>query len=173
MSLPEYKLIRSKRKTISLEITRQLEIVVRAPERARREDIERFLVQKRAWIEKHYAMAEHRAQAHPEPSQEQIQAYIDKAKQYLPQRVRYYAGIMELYPTAVTITGAKTRFGSCSGKNRICFSWRLMQYPADAIDYVVVHELAHIRHKNHGREFYALIESILPDYKNREKLLRQ
>ena len=62
---------------------------------------------------------------------------------------------------------------SCSGKNRLCFSWRLMDYPEEAIDYVVVHELAHIRHHNHSRDFYALVASILPDYKERQALLRR
>ena len=79
---------------------------------------------------------------------------------------------MGLNPTGIKITSAEKRFGSCNGKNSICYSWRLMQYPAEAIDYVVVHELAHIKHKNHGKEFYRLIENFLPDYKNREKLLK-
>ena len=79
---------------------------------------------------------------------------------------------MGLEPTGVKITSAKKRFGSCSAKNSICYSWRLMLYSKEAIDYVVVHELAHIAHKNHGPQFYALIEKYLPDYKEREKLLR-
>ena len=79
---------------------------------------------------------------------------------------------MGLTPAGISITGAEKRFGSCSGKNRLCFSWRLMLYPPEAVDYVVVHELAHIRHKNHGRDFYALVASILPDYRQREALLR-
>lgn len=79
---------------------------------------------------------------------------------------------MNLYPTALKITSAKTRFGSCSGKDSICFSYLLMRYPDEAIDYVVVHELAHIKHKNHSKAFYTLIEKYLPDYKEREKLLK-
>lgn len=58
-------------------------------------------------------------------------------------------------------------------KNGLCFSWRLMQYPPEAVDYVVVHELAHIVHKNHGNAFYALIGSVLPDYPARRALLRK
>ena len=71
------------------------------------------------------------------------------------------------------ITGAEHRFGSCSGKDSLCFSYRLADYPPEAVEYVVVHELAHIREKNHGPRFYALVEGALPDYKAREKLLRQ
>ena len=91
---------------------------------------------------------------------------------YLKERTDYFSGIMGLEPTGVKITSAKKRFGSCSAKNSICYSWRLMLYSKEAIDYVVVHELAHIAHKNHGPQFYALIEKYLPDYKEREKLLR-
>ena len=72
----------------------------------------------------------------------------------------------------VKITGAKTRFGSCNSRNSLCFSWRLMQYPDEAIDLVVVHELCHIAHHDHGAGFYALLGSILPDHRERMKLLR-
>ena len=79
---------------------------------------------------------------------------------------------MGVKPTGIKITSAKKQIGSCSGKNSICYSWGLMQYAPEAIDYVVVHELAHIIHKNHGKDFYKLIEKYLPDYKKREKLLK-
>ena len=87
--------------------------------------------------------------------------------------MEYYGRLMGLMPTGLTITDARKRFGSCSGKNRISFAWRLMRCPEKAIDYVVVHELAHIRHKNHGAAFYQLIASVLPDYKERIKLLKE
>lgn len=91
----------------------------------------------------------------------------------LPRRVEYYSEKMGLYPTSVKITSAATRFGSCSGKNSICFSYRLMLYPPEAVDYVVVHELAHIKEKNHSARFYALVERYMPDYREREKLLKK
>ena len=84
-----------------------------------------------------------------------------------------YASLMGLRPAGISITGARTRFGSCSAKNRICFSWRLMRYPEAAIDYVVVHELAHIRHKDHSPAFYDCIARILPDWRERRALLRE
>ncbi len=80
---------------------------------------------------------------------------------------------MGLTPAAVTITGARKRFGSCSASNRICYSWRLMQYPEAAVDYVVVHELAHIVHKDHSRNFYAYVERFLPDWRERRALLKE
>ena len=96
-----------------------------------------------------------------------------RAREYLPARVEHFSRIMGLVPAAVRITAAKPRFGSCSGKNSICFSCRLMQYPDAAVDYVVVHELAHIVHKNHGKDFYRLVASVLPDYRERRALLRK
>ena len=80
---------------------------------------------------------------------------------------------MGLKPTSVKITSAKGRFGSCSAKNGLCFSWRLMAYPERAVRYVVVHELAHIAHHNHSPAFYALVEKYMPDYKERQKLLKE
>ena len=88
-------------------------------------------------------------------------------------RVDYWSDIMGLTPTGLKITSARTRFGSCSGKNSLCFSWRLMQYPREAIDYVVVHELAHIRHHDHSAAFYRFIASVMPDHEARRALLRQ
>ena len=84
----------------------------------------------------------------------------------------HYAEWMGVTPTGVKITGAKTRFGSCSAKNSLCFSLYLMAYPDAAVDYVVVHELAHIRHKNHSPAFYAEVARVMPDYRERRKLLK-
>ena len=97
---------------------------------------------------------------------------ILEANDYLPKRVEYYSDIMNVKPTGLKITSAKKHFGSCNGKNSICFSYYLMLYPKEAIDYVVVHELAHIKHHNHSKEFYNYISIFMPDYKQREKLLR-
>jgi predicted metal-dependent hydrolase len=73
----------------------------------------------------------------------------------------------------VKITAARKRFGSCSGRNGLCFSLYLMQYPPEAIDYVVVHELAHITHKNHSPAFHSLIARYLPDHKARRAMLKK
>lgn len=168
-----YALIRSGRRTLSVEVTREGQVVVRAPMRCSHVTVERFVAQHQDWIEKHLEKQRLRLENYREPTEEEKHVLIEKAKQLLPQRVAYYAAIMGVEPTGITITGAQKRFGSCSGKNRICFSWHLMEYPSEAIDYVVVHELAHIVHKNHGQAFYALIESILPDYRQRIKLLKR
>lgn len=78
---------------------------------------------------------------------------------------------MGVLPASVRVTAARTRFGSCSAKNGLCFSLYLMQYPPEAVDYVVVHELSHILHKNHGPAFWACVAAVLPDYAARRALL--
>lgn len=167
----EYEIIRSNRRTMALEV-RDGRVLVRAPQRLPRARIDTFVREHAAWIEKSLAKQQARREAHPEPDEAQRAEYICRAKEILPERVAYYANVMGLHPAGVTITGARTRFGSCSAKGRLCFSWRLMQYPPEAIDYVVVHELAHLVHRNHGPEFYALIERYLPDYQARWRQLR-
>ena len=95
-----------------------------------------------------------------------------RAEKALPGRVAYYAALMGVEPAGVKITTARKRFGSCSGKNSLCFSCLLMLYPPEAVDCVVVHELAHIRHHDHSPAFYAFIDSVMPDYRRRERLLK-
>ena len=168
----EYTLIRSRRKTLAIEITREAKLVVRAPLRCSKAQIERFLTEKQGWIESHLAKMEARNRAHPEPTAEEEAALRQQAKRVLPQLVEKWAAVMAVEPAGITSTGARTRFGSCSPKNRLCFSWRLMQYPEEAVDYVVVHELAHIRHHNHSPAFYGLVEQYMPDYRRRRALLR-
>ncbi len=169
----EIKLIRSRRRTASLEVRPDLTVVVRAPLEMPEAEVRRFVRSHSDWLEEHLRrMAERRA-AHPEPSPERARELIGLAKEILPGKVAHYAAVMGLSPTGITITGARTRFGSCSPKNRLCFSWRLMDYPEAAVDYVVVHELAHIRHKNHGPAFHALVASVLPDHLERRALLRR
>ena len=168
-----YELIRSARRTLALEISRDGRVIVRAPMRCSQKQIDEFVGSHLDWISHHQAVQAQRRESRPEPSEEERQALIRRAKDVLPGKVSHYSQIMGLYPTGLTVTGARTRFGSCSGKNRICFSWRLMAYPEEAIDYVVVHELAHIRHKDHSKRFYDCVEAVLPDWRERRALLKE
>ena len=168
----EYELIKSrKRRTIEMSINDEGKLVVRAPQNTARSEIDAFVEKHRLWAEKHMKLKKERIKKYS-VSPEEEENIKKNALPYLKERTEYFSAIMGLEPTGVKITSAKKRFGSCSAKNSICYSWRLMLYPKEAIDYVVVHELAHIAHKNHGPQFYALIEKYLPDYKEREKLLR-
>ena len=169
----EYTLIRSDRRTVSLEITPALSVLVRAPRRMGEAEVRRFVEAHAGWIEKRLLRLREQAAAAPAPlSSAEVAALYARAKAELPGRVAARAAAMGLAPAGITITHARTRFGSCSAKNRLSFSCFLMANPEDAIDYVIVHELAHILHKNHSREFYLTIERYLPDYRRRKKLLR-
>lgn len=168
-----YELIRSDRKTIALEITRDGRVLIRAPKRMPRKDIDAFFAKHQDWLRKQLMKQQLWQDAHQEPTEQEQAAWIARANAILPERVAHYAKLMGLQPAGITITGARTRFGSCSPKNRLCFSWRLMRYPEAAIDYVVVHELAHIVHRNHGPDFHALVERILPDQAQRRALLKE
>lgn len=169
----DYTLIRSCRRTLAIEITREAQVVVRAPLRMPRRDIDVFVSNRRDWIARALQRQKERAAAHPPLTEAEVEALRQQAKAYIPGRVAYWAKRMDLQPAGVKITSARTRFGSCSSKNRLCFSLYLMQYPPAAIDAVVVHELAHIRHHDHSPAFYAEVERRLPDYRERERMLKK
>lgn len=165
-----YELIRSRRKTLSLEITKDRRLLVRAPMRLAKEKIDQFVEDHESWVQKHLAAM---PPPLPEPTAEEIAALKEKARAVLPVKVAYWSEVTGLKPMAIRITAARKRYGSCSGKNSLCFSCFLMRCPEEAIDLVVVHELCHIREKNHGPRFYALLSRYLPDHAERKKLLKQ
>ena len=168
-----YELIRSRRRTLALEITPECRVLVRAPMAASRERVEAFVAAHASWIETHLARQRLRAAARPPaPTEEEIEALKARARAVLPERVAYWSRVTGLTPTGVKITAARKRYGSCSGKNSLCFSYFLLNSPPEAVDLVVVHELCHIREKNHGPRFYALLERFLPDWRQRKALLR-
>lgn len=169
----DYEIVRSRRRTVALEVTREGRVLVRAPLHMPEGDIRRFVESHAAWLERARERVEKRRAAHPPLSEAEIAALRRRAQAELPARVAHYAAQMGVAPASVRVTAARTRFGSCSGKNGLCFSLYLMQYPQEAIDYVVVHELAHIRHHDHSPAFYAEVARILPDYRERRALLRE
>ena len=102
-----------------------------------------------------------------------VQTYRILARRDLTEKTISFAKQMAVMPAAVKINGAATRWGSCSGKNSINFSWRLIMADDDVIDYVVVHELAHIKEHNHSNKFWTIVAAALPDYKERQAKLRE
>lgn len=168
----EYTVIHSRRRTMALEITRDALVVVRAPMRANDETIASFVASHEVWLKRALERRIAHNTAHPEPTEAERAMLIARAKAELPPRVAYWSAVMGLKPTDIKITSARTRFGSCSAKNRLCFSWYLMRYPDTAIDYVVVHELAHIYHHDHSADFHELVERYLPDWRERVRLLK-
>ena len=165
-----YDLIRSGRKTMSLEITKDRRLLVRAPQRTPKAEIDAFVAKHELWAKKHLASL---PPQRPELSEEEITALKQRAAAVLPEKVAYWSAVTGLKPTGVKITSARKRYGSCSPRNSLCFSCFLMDYPEEAIDLVVVHELCHIKEKNHSPRFYALLAHYLPDHEARKKLLRR
>jgi len=164
---------RSKRKTLSMEITPELTVIVRAPIKASVEVIDDFVYSHAEWIEKSVEKQRLRMQSRlPEPSADVIKALKTKARLLLPERTAHFAAIMGVEPKSVRITSAEKRLGSCSGDNRINFSYRVMMYDEDVIDYVVIHELAHIKEHNHSKRFYGIVEKYCPDYRNIQKKIK-
>ena len=168
-----YEIIRSRRKTMTLEVRRDGSVVVRAPMRVSREQIDTFAASHEQWLQSAVARRLAYNTSHPEPDAAERVALIERAKSELPQRVAFWSERTGLVPTGIRITAARTRFGSCSGKNALSFSWYLMRYPDAAIDYVVLHEIAHIRFHNQSPAFYALIERYMPDWRERMRLLKE
>lgn len=167
----EYRLIRSKRKTVAIQVTEDCEIIVRAPKKYPIEKIEEFIDEKSDWVQKAMERQKHRREGKLELTETDIKALKKIAKENLPPRVEHYEKLMGVKCEGIKITSAKKRFGSCNSKNMLCFSYILMLCPQEAIDYVIVHELAHTVYHNHSRDFYNFVAKVMPDYKRRDKLL--
>lgn len=167
-----YLLRRSRRKTISLEITPEGTLLVRAPLHMPEKAIRAFVEKHEDWAAARLPGVQARAAVWAQITPEMESTLRKAAKRDLFPRAAYWAAIMQVQPSSLRITGAQKRFGSCSSHGSLCFSWRLMLYPEAARDYVVVHELAHLVHLNHSPDFYALVQRYLPDYKKRQNLLR-
>lgn len=207
----EYQLIRSKRKTLVLVVTREGELEVRAPKRISQQEIDRFVESRREWILRHQEQARERMAARPvlryeiggrfpflgreypvlagqragfssegfrvredQPIEPQLtRLFRELAREGLARRIERYAPQVGVVPAGLRITSASTRFGSCSGKNSLSFSYKLIWAPEELVDYVVVHELCHIRQHNHSAAFWREVEAVLPDYRVREQALRE
>ena len=167
----DYEINYSRRKTVSLCI-KDGRLIVKAPIGFPRSKIESLVHSHSEWIEKNIEKEKQKADKLASLTKDDITRLKKEAKMILPEKVKAFAEMMGLNYGRITITSAKTRFGSCSSKKNLSFSYLLMLYPNEAIDYVVVHELAHLVHMNHSPAFYKVIESVMPDYKERRKLLR-
>lgn len=169
----EYTLLRSDRKTISVRITPELNILVRAPRRMPKRDIDAFLLEKKDWIEKHLASMEARTADFPSEklSGEQIRALADQALLDIPPRVEQFAKRMGVTYGRITIRNQVSRWGSCSSSGNLNFNCLLMLAPPEVRDYVVVHELCHRKEMNHSPAFWAEVVTVIPDYKAHKKWL--
>ena len=165
-----YRLIRSARKTISLQITQDGELLVRAPERIGRGEIDRFVESKQGWIEKHLFKQE---QDIPKMTEEEFQTLVRRALEVIPQVVARFAPVVGVTYGGITIRNQRTRWGSCSTKGNLNFNCLLLRVPQDVLEYVVVHELCHRKEMNHGPKFWAEVERVLPNYAESKRWLKE
>ncbi len=168
----EYRIIRSSRRTLAIQVTREGEVVARAPKRMTLAHIREFVEAHKDWIEKKQQEMEEREEAFPLCSPREEAFYREQAARVLRERAAYFAAQMGVSYARITIRGQKTRWGSCSSKGNLNFNWKLMLCPREVQDYVVVHELAHLKEMNHSPAFYREVERILPDYRRQIQWLR-
>jgi len=174
----EYRLIRSRRRTICIEVTSGGDVVVKAPFYTPVREIEDFLFQKMEWIgEKRQEVFdrlinEDGTSVNLEPIDErQIRELAGKMKKEFVPRVREYARIMNITVGRISIRTQKTRWGSCTSEGNLNFNCLLFLAPAKVQDYVIVHELCHRIEMNHSKRFWELVSSYIPDYKESKKWL--
>lgn len=177
MTIP-YEIIRSKRKSYGISVAPGGKVTVRMPLRGSERFAVSMVEEKRDWIAKNYlkmqAVSPKPSQKEKTPYERRLEApYRQAAKEYIPKRVAYYAGLLGVDYNTITIRDQKTRWGSCSSKGNLSFSWRLILAPPKVLDYVVVHELCHRLEMNHSPRFWALVESMIPDYKTHRKWLKE
>jgi len=209
------RIIRSRRRTLSLEITTDARLVVRAPFRAPDTWIRDMIEEKRGWIERKIA----EMKARPAPGERRFVAgeeflflgksyalgvldgsdagitmsdrlyigelrlpecrallqewYTKKAAEIFPVRVTGVATLLDYVPKKIRITDARRRWASCSSTGTLSFSWRLVLAPPEVIDYVIVHELVHLRQPDHSDRFWTNVEKAMPDYRKYRQWLRE
>ncbi len=209
------KIIRSKRKTIALQITEDAKLIVKAPIYTSEKIIENVIERHQKWLNKKIKEIEKRSKfiskkfideeqflylgkfyklkivdkqsqmlefndfftlrkdAINNAKQIFINWYKNKAFEVIKNRVGYYAKLYNFNFNKINITNAKKRWGSCSFKGNLNFSLYLVMAPLDIIDYVVVHELAHLIQKNHSKKYWEIVKKIIPEYKTKRYWLKE
>ncbi|KKR13462.1 MAG: hypothetical protein UT42_C0046G0005 [Candidatus Falkowbacteria bacterium GW2011_GWA2_39_24] len=99
--------------------------------------------------------------------------YKEQARSLIKDRLSYYNRLYKFKVTAFAIRNQQTRWGSCSGKSRLNFNYRLVFLPTDLVDYIIVHELCHLQEMNHSLKFWRLVEQTIPDHKQRRQQLKK
>ena len=167
-----YRLIRSDRKTIAIQITPAGEVLVRCPRRFPAREAEAFVESKRDWIEAHLAKIAERP-AVPALSPEEVRTLARQAAEDIPKRVARFAPLVGVGYSRITLRSQRSRWGSCRAKANLNFNCLLMLCPEGVRDYVVIHELCHRKELNHSARFWAEVEKICPDYTRHRKWLKE
>ena len=169
------KIIRSNRKTLSLQVNSE-GVIVRAPLTASDADINAFILNHKEWIDKNLEKLSCRQKewAALDPiTLQDINELADKAMEVIPERVRYYAQKIGVTYGSITIRNQRTRWGSCTSNGNLNFNCLLMLAPPQVLDSVVVHELCHRKEMNHSERFYAEVYRVYPEYDKWNKWLKE
>lgn len=206
-------IIYSNRKSISIEVKSEDEILIRAPRYTSKRQINYLLKRKADWIEKvirsmpkrqvfetgetvYYLGNPYVLQVLDDTgykrskvfltqdeivvdcgsSQKSVEELLEnwyrkEARMIIEQRVQHYSSQISSNYNNIYIKEQKTRWGSCSSKGNLNFNWKVVKKPLEVIDYLVVHEMCHLLYMNHSRQFWQKVESVLPDYRERKRLL--
>lgn len=164
-----YQIIRSARRTTSIEICPDGTVLVRCPRQASDSWVAQLVASKESWIRK--KLASRPKQAEPMTTR-QLRDLAEKARQELPARVAFYAEKLGVTYGRVTVRSQRTLWGSCSSRGNLNFNCLLMLMPPRVIDYVVLHELSHRKYMNHSAEFWETVRTYMPDYALHRKWLK-
>lgn len=171
------QVIRSARRSLGLEVRDAHTVLARIPARVPDRELKAFVENHRDWILEKTAVMEEREEHRkttPAPLPEDL-SKTDRMKIQLKigKRVRHYCEVMGVKVGLVTVKNQKTRWGSCSAKGNVNFNYQLAFLPEELLDYVVIHELAHRRHMDHSKAFWAEVEKYCPDYRERRARLKE
>lgn len=172
----EYIIKKSRRTTISVQITPDQKLLVKAPAYTSIKEVEDFLREKRDWIIKQINRTKVTSQQAAQMgilSDKDIRKLKRDAKKIIPERVEYYAKLSGITYNRIFIRLQKSRWGSCSIEGNLNFNALLALMPLEVLDSVVVHELCHRRHMDHSKAFYDEVLKIFPDYKKWDKWLKE
>ncbi len=159
-------MIRAHKRSLSLQVTSAGEVVARAPYLMPKFLIDRFVSQKEQWVEK-------RLKELSQPIAPKVEHFSEsQLKEFIESEIQKYAKQMDLHPTGLRYTHVHTYWGTCAPSGILSFNLALRFTPPEAVSYVVVHELAHLRWKGHGPRFWAMVEKYYPRTKEMRKLLR-
>lgn len=171
----EYEVIKSRRRTLGLEVNKEGKVIVRAPMRTSMREIRTFVERNISWIESHKAKVQARIKREskfPKLSETELNHLVKIAHKKIPERVAYYAPIVGVTYGRISIRKQHTRWGSCSKDGNLNFNVLLLLAPPEVLDSVVVHELCHRVHMNHSKEFYDLLYRVYPGYDQQNKWLK-
>ena len=163
----------TKGKKLKMYVDRDGTLIIKAPRYTHKKRIEQFVMANRRWIEQKQRQQKSIAEKGAAPTEQQLKDIKKSIAAIMKNKTEHYSAVIGVTPASVKITSAKHRWGSCrkgpDGLYSICYSYRNYFLSDRCQDYVVVHELCHIKHMNHSKAFYSEIEKILPDYRRIEK----